>query len=299
MRCRGSPTGRLISTADELYARASPLFERELQLGNGAAGGHGGGAFTPLKLRSIGVQMTRLQVSAVETGPSVRAGEWRIDEMWRTRLGHEADRGGRGENDEAEDNDEDEDVDRGEENGDAHGDDESGTCLEVVKVVVEAGEKAALETGGSRVNELAAVGDVVAAAAVEVAAEATPLFEVWDEWKADDELESEEEEEEEEAEEEEEVHTDEPAGECATEALLMAPWRRREWGGEQQRSSSCFAVGGSGSKRQRQRTLASYVHADRDVLALVDMGFAEAEVRVALLRCEDKVAAVELLLRQG
>ena len=76
VRSRAAPElSRPIGTADELYRRALPMLEKELSLGGGvsSAGGTARAGltrkFTPLKLRSIGVQMTKLaQDGAPEAG---------------------------------------------------------------------------------------------------------------------------------------------------------------------------------------------------------------------------------------
>ena len=74
VRSRTGQAGRLIGAADELYARAAPMLERELTLG----GGTEGGGFRPLKLRSIGVQMTHLSIEGARLGHGLR----RLPEIW-------------------------------------------------------------------------------------------------------------------------------------------------------------------------------------------------------------------------
>jgi hypothetical protein len=86
VRSRAAPElSRPIGTADELYRRALPMLEKELSLGGGvsSAGGTARAGltrkFTPLKLRSIGVQMTKLS----QDGAPVRDGSRRIDQLWQ------------------------------------------------------------------------------------------------------------------------------------------------------------------------------------------------------------------------
>jgi len=82
---------RPIGSADELYTRALPMLEAELKLGGGVSGTGGGGSaaaavhvagltrgWTPLRLRSIGVQMTKL----TQDGAPVADGLRRIDQLW-------------------------------------------------------------------------------------------------------------------------------------------------------------------------------------------------------------------------
>ena len=61
VRCRSADgLGRAISSADDLYRRALPMFERELKLGRA---GNAALPFEALELRSIGVQVGRLLAS--------------------------------------------------------------------------------------------------------------------------------------------------------------------------------------------------------------------------------------------
>lgn len=86
VRSRAAPElSRPIGTADELYRRALPMLEKELSLGGGVSSAGGTALagltrkFTPLKLRSIGVQMTKLS----QDGAPVRDGSRRIDQLWQ------------------------------------------------------------------------------------------------------------------------------------------------------------------------------------------------------------------------
>ena len=86
VRSRAAPElSRPIGTADELYRRALPMLEKELSMGGGVSSAGGTALagltrkFTPLKLRSIGVQMTKLY----QDGAPVRDGSRRIDQLWQ------------------------------------------------------------------------------------------------------------------------------------------------------------------------------------------------------------------------
>lgn len=86
VRSRTSTEGRLISSADDLYRRALPALERELRVGGGGEGvdfytgthRDGTAVFRPLRLRSIGVQMTRL----VCDGTPLKDASKTIESMW-------------------------------------------------------------------------------------------------------------------------------------------------------------------------------------------------------------------------
>ena len=76
VRSRTGAPGRLIGSPDDLAARALPMLERELQVG-GDPTRPGRGA--PLKLRLIGVKMTRLQS---DDAPAAPDGTRRLTDMW-------------------------------------------------------------------------------------------------------------------------------------------------------------------------------------------------------------------------
>ena len=76
VRSRTGAAGRLIGSPDDLAARALPMLERELEVG-GDPTRPGRGA--PLKLRLIGVKMTRLQS---DDAPAAPDGTRRLTDMW-------------------------------------------------------------------------------------------------------------------------------------------------------------------------------------------------------------------------